>query len=65
MSPSAELTAHQRVADEAIAWMRLAVELDTENRQLRQWLTNMLLVVATRDELLELGRAEIEQRWPS
>lgn len=50
---------------EAREWFEAAVELDAENRQLRQWMTNILLVVATRDELLELGRAEIEQRWPA
>lgn len=51
-------------AAEARDWFLAALELDAENRQLRQWLTNILLVVAIRDELFELGRAEIDRRWP-
>jgi hypothetical protein len=49
---------------EAEEWFRVACDLDAENRQLRRWLTNLLLVIATRDDLLELGHTEIAKRWP-
>lgn len=65
MSAAAGLTATQRLADEARVWMHLAVELDAENRELRQWMTNMMFAAATRDALVALGVQEIERRWPS
>jgi len=65
VSPTAGLTANQRLAEEALVWFRTAVALADENKQLRRWMTEMLIRAATRDELLELGRQEIERRWPS
>lgn len=65
MSSTAGLTATRRLADEARVWMHVAVELADENKELRGWLTAILIQVATRDELLELGRAEIDRRWPT
>jgi hypothetical protein len=49
---------------DAEEWFREACRLDAENRQLRRWLTNILILVATRDDLLAVGLEEIERRWP-
>lgn len=58
MSKLDELLAEARV------WQALAISLHDENRQLRQWLTAIILRVAERDELYAYGLALIAERWP-
>jgi hypothetical protein len=45
-------------------WFSIAVALDAENRQLRRWLTDLLIWISRRQELLEHARALADQRWP-
>jgi hypothetical protein len=61
---SVPLTVEERLAAEALAWMRVAIALDAENRQLRDWLTAIILLVARRDELYAHGLALIAEQWP-
>jgi len=40
------------------------VRLADENKQLRAWLTELIVVISSRDDLWAFGVAEIERRWP-
>jgi hypothetical protein len=44
-------------------WMQAAFDLDRENRELRVMMWNLFVHIAKRDELVEVGLAEIERQW--
>lgn len=50
--------------DDARAWFDAAMELDAENRLLRQALTDVMFWISDRRELLAFAHAEIARRWP-
>ena len=52
------------MTDEHREWFSIAVALDAENRQLRAWLTALILWATEREELLEFARDTIARRWP-
>lgn len=46
-------------------WMRLAVQLDEENRKLRQLLTDLVVWIGQTEDLLAVAQEGINQRWPN
>lgn len=49
--------------EEARAWFEAALELDADNRALRQQMVSLLAWIDTRTELLWLANVELERRF--
>ena len=49
----------------ALAWLDTALELEAENRALRELVVALAFALARKQELDEYAEAEIEARFPS